>query len=54
MSICIYCCRTLTLTADGWIDLNATGDDEMWQTVCDCNDSFPADHEGEEYEEAVS
>jgi hypothetical protein len=46
--ICNHCGRVVEHTDDGWADLGATGDDEIWRLVCDENDSFVANHEGTE------
>ena len=42
---CRHCERDITLTEQGWIDDNATGDDSVWQFTCDGNDTFTAEHE---------
>lgn len=47
-SICRHCQRSITLTDDGWIDPEATGDDSIWREVCDRHDTFDAKHEPEE------
>jgi hypothetical protein len=47
MATCFYCHREVVLTADGWADENATGDDAVWRLVCDENGSFPAEHDGD-------
>ena len=45
MSRCLHCDRTVILTDNGWVDPEATGDDELWSYVCDQNDTFTAEHE---------
>lgn len=45
-SECIHCGRSIVYdTNDGWVDPEATGDDEMWRETCDRHDTFIAEHE---------
>lgn len=44
---CRHCHRAITLTEDGWVDPNASGDDRTWRETCDSHDTFEADHEPE-------
>lgn len=44
---CRHCSRPVKQTDEGWADPDATGDDELWRLVCDGNDTFTAEHEGQ-------
>lgn len=43
--MCRHCERTIVKTSQGWIDPEATADDEIWRETCDAHDTFIADHE---------
>jgi hypothetical protein len=50
---CQHCFRTITTDNDGrWIDPLATGDDSMWRETCDEHDTFTAEHEPIEWDDA--
>lgn len=42
---CKHCHREVSYTAEGWADMNATGDDSLWKYVCEDDDTFVAGHE---------
>lgn len=45
-STCLHCGRAIILAESGiWVDLAASGDDEIWREVCDSHDTFMAEHE---------
>ena len=46
MSTCVYCQRSVVMTDEGWADPEATGDDSIWEYVCDENEDFPCNHHG--------
>jgi hypothetical protein len=47
MTTCQHCEREIVWEG-GWVDPEATGDDEVWRDVCDSHDSFMAEHEPQE------
>lgn len=42
---CRWCDRPIILTSEGWVDPQASGDDEVWRWTCDSHDTFQAEHE---------
>jgi hypothetical protein len=47
---CRHCERPIEYhTDDGWVDPEATDDDEIWRQSCDAHDTFTAEHEPEGY-----
>lgn len=50
---CQHCFRTIHQDNEGrWIDPEATGDDSMWRETCDAHDTFTAEHEPIEWDDA--
>lgn len=45
MTICKHCGRDLVRECGQWADPQARGDDSVWRSVCDMNETFVADHE---------
>lgn len=45
---CRHCGRTIVPYDGGWIDPEASGDDEVWRETCDSHDTFTAEHEPDE------
>lgn len=43
---CAYCSRPVVLTAEGWADPQATGDDLMWRFTCEGVEHFLSEHYG--------
>ncbi len=49
---CQHCFRTIEYVEGQWIDPQADGDDIMWRETCDAHDTFTAEHEPIEWDDA--
>lgn len=44
MTTCQNCQREIFEENGVWVDPEATGDDDIWRTVCDESQAFTAEH----------